>query len=122
MWLRDGNVFSCWHSMWDVIWHGELGSSLALLNAGALGGGRDRRGRASMQRRLRYQALQGCLHQMMHLPHRPLQPIHPGSGLDSFMIRYQTCCVQPVLPDLVHLRAERMPHPPTHQAMAWTPS
>ncbi len=35
VWLRDGNVFKCWRSMWDVIWHGELGSSLALLNAGA---------------------------------------------------------------------------------------
>ncbi|KAI7836092.1 hypothetical protein COHA_010020 [Chlorella ohadii] len=34
VWLRDGNVFKCWRSMWDVIWHGELGSSLALLNAG----------------------------------------------------------------------------------------
>lgn len=34
VWLRDGNVFTCWSSMWDVIWHGELGSSLALLNAG----------------------------------------------------------------------------------------
>ena len=36
VWLRDGNVFACWHSMWDVIWHGELGSSLVLLNAGTL--------------------------------------------------------------------------------------
>lgn len=34
VWLRDGNVFHCWSSMWDVIWHGELGSSLALLKAG----------------------------------------------------------------------------------------
>jgi hypothetical protein len=34
VWLRDGKVFTCWSSMWDVIWHGELGSSLALLNAG----------------------------------------------------------------------------------------
>lgn len=34
IWRRDGNVLKCWHSMWDVIWHGELGSSLAVLNAG----------------------------------------------------------------------------------------
>lgn len=34
VWLRGGNVFTCWSSMWDVIWHGELGSSLALLDAG----------------------------------------------------------------------------------------
>lgn len=39
VWLRDGNVFKCWRSMWDVIWHGELGSSLALLNAGATAAG-----------------------------------------------------------------------------------
>ena len=25
VWLADGNVFACWDSMWDVIWHGELG-------------------------------------------------------------------------------------------------
>jgi hypothetical protein len=37
VWLRDGNVFHCWSSMWDVIWHGELGSSLALLKAGEWG-------------------------------------------------------------------------------------
>ncbi len=36
VWLKDANVFKCWESMWDVIWHGELGSSLAMLNAGAL--------------------------------------------------------------------------------------
>ncbi len=35
VWLQDQNVFKCWESMWDVIWHGELGSSLAMLNAGA---------------------------------------------------------------------------------------
>lgn len=34
IWLSDGNVLKCWRSMWDVIWHGELGSSLAILNAG----------------------------------------------------------------------------------------
>lgn len=34
VWLQDENVFKCWDSMWDVIWHGELGSSLAMLNAG----------------------------------------------------------------------------------------
>jgi hypothetical protein len=34
VWQADGNVFGCWESMWDVIWHGELGSSLAMLNAG----------------------------------------------------------------------------------------
>lgn len=34
IWLADKNVFACWDSMWDVIWHGELGSSLAILNAG----------------------------------------------------------------------------------------
>ena len=27
-------MLACWDSMWDVIWHGELGSSLAMLNAG----------------------------------------------------------------------------------------
>lgn len=34
IWLQDAKVFQCWHSMWDVIWHGELGSSLAILKAG----------------------------------------------------------------------------------------
>jgi hypothetical protein len=34
IWMADKNVFECWTSMWDVIWHGELGSSLAVLNAG----------------------------------------------------------------------------------------
>lgn len=34
VWQKDENVFKCWESMWDVIWHGELGSSLAMLNAG----------------------------------------------------------------------------------------
>lgn len=34
IWKADKNVFGCWDSMWDVIWHGELGSSLAILNAG----------------------------------------------------------------------------------------
>jgi len=37
VWQADENVFKCWESMWDVIWHGELGSSLAMLNAGAWG-------------------------------------------------------------------------------------
>lgn len=34
VWQEDQNVFGCWDSMWDVIWHGELGSSLSILNAG----------------------------------------------------------------------------------------
>lgn len=34
VWEMDENVFKCWSSMWDVIWHGELGSSLAMLKAG----------------------------------------------------------------------------------------
>lgn len=46
VWVRDGNVFTCWTSMWDVIWHGELGSSLALLNAGEPGMGGGDSGRA----------------------------------------------------------------------------
>lgn len=25
IWLANRNVFACWDSMWDVIWHGELG-------------------------------------------------------------------------------------------------
>ena len=37
VWEQDQNVFACWDSIWDVIWHGELGSSLAILNAGEVG-------------------------------------------------------------------------------------
>ena len=38
VWEEDQNVFKCWDIMWDVIWHGELGSSLAILNAGTAAG------------------------------------------------------------------------------------
>lgn len=34
IWEEDEKVFGCYDSMWDVIWHGELGSSLAMLNKG----------------------------------------------------------------------------------------
>lgn len=83
VWLADQNVFACWSSMWDVIWHGELGSSLALLNAGA--GGRRRRVRAQ---------LSGVLSPVPHarapspIPPSP-SPHTPGYGLDCFMLRYQ---------------------------------
>lgn len=31
---QAGNVFSCYEDMWDTIYFSELGSSLAVLNAG----------------------------------------------------------------------------------------
>mmetsp|Transcript_12697 Transcript_12697/g.38289 ORF Transcript_12697/g.38289 Transcript_12697/m.38289 type:complete len:419 (-) Transcript_12697:2891-4147(-) len=34
LWKADGKVFTCYTSMWDVIFYGELGSSLAILKAG----------------------------------------------------------------------------------------
>lgn len=30
----DGNVFNCYESMWDTIYHSEVGSSHAVLKAG----------------------------------------------------------------------------------------
>ena len=101
VWLRDGKVFTCWTSMWDVIWHGELGSSLALLNAGAVciwgwwwswvGGSRQ---------------LQAGRQPPVKPGSDPSRPASPpcaapsyccccrcrrpaGFGLDSFMVRYQ---------------------------------
>lgn len=32
--LRDGNVFSCHDSVWQTVYHAELGASLAILDAG----------------------------------------------------------------------------------------
>lgn len=112
VWLRDGNVFKCWNSMWDVIWHGELGSSLALLNAGVVAVG-------MLPAAVELSACRQALHVGMlalrqeHVLQprtaagrlgrasrqpcaRPLAPLRcrappppPGFNLDSFMMRYQ---------------------------------
>lgn len=31
---KEGHIFTCYTSMWDTIFYSELGSSLAILNAG----------------------------------------------------------------------------------------
>lgn len=31
---QEGNVFKCFHSVLDAVWHAELGSSAAIFDAG----------------------------------------------------------------------------------------
>ena len=52
--LDDQNVFKCYNNMWDTIYHSELGSSAAIIEAGY-------NIDSLMVRSLRHHALQHCL-------------------------------------------------------------